>query len=126
MIYHLNVYGCDNKYDHTPLKLLYQRTNYTGCDSFLPMIGDYRSALKNRDLTVLHITITKVDCEAGTIEVVMNELGTVQPRTRTIINPAAEALMKKKRADKKSLVGSPPAFVFDDFVSVAQPPDLSA
>jgi len=125
MIYHLNVYGCDNKYDHTPLKLLYQRTNYSGADAFLGMIGDYRSALKNRDLTVLHIIVTKVDCEAGTVEILVNELGTVQPRTRTIINPAAEALMKKKRADKKTITGGP-SFVFDDFVSVPQPSDLSA
>lgn len=101
MIFQLNIYGCDNAYETTPIRALYQRSG-TSPDAFNGMIQDYRNALKERAITILHIVVQKMDTENGTIEILQNEVGRVEPRKRTVINPAAEAIIKAKKAQKKS------------------------
>lgn len=98
-MYQLNIYGCDNPYETSPIRNLYQRF---GSDpgAWNGMITDYRTALKERSITVLHVVIQKIDTDNGTIEIVTNEVGRVEPRKRTVINPAAEAIVKAKKAGK--------------------------
>lgn len=92
---HLLVYGCDNKYDTTPIKLLFQRFPISD-DRIAITLESYKDALSQGILTVLHYVVQEVDSTTGSINIVTNEIGTHAPMVRKVINPEALAKTKAK------------------------------
>jgi hypothetical protein len=88
MIKHLLVYGCEDKYSHEPIKCMYQKTALTP-ERRQEILDHYRLLLKGGGITVLHIVELEVDSDAGSLNVVFNEFGKVEPRKRIVINPDA-------------------------------------
>lgn len=92
---HLLIYGCDNKYDTTPIKLLFQRFPISD-DRITITLQSYKEALSQGILTVLHYVIQEVDSATGSINIITNEMGTHPPMVRKVINPEALAKIKAK------------------------------
>lgn len=97
-MFHLIVYGSTDKFSHA-LKVITQKSADT-LEQLDDYVVHYRELLSQGQLTALHLLMMDVRPEAGVLEVLLNEYGTIPIKERLIINPKpASTVTWNKAAD---------------------------